>query len=56
MRAILSLFTAVWSLSLVLCDPLNCTEVIDKAKKGDLGIAVDDLAIKEKGSERIGTD
>ena len=49
MRAILSLFTAVWSLSLVLCDPLNCTEVIDKAKKGDLGIAVDEVPFEVEG-------
>ena len=49
MRAILSLFTAVWSLSLVLCDPLNCPEVIDKAKKGDLGIAVGEVLTEVEG-------
>ena len=50
MRAFLSLFTAVWSLSLVLCDPLTCTEVVEKVDKGDLGIEVNDLPTIEEGN------
>ena len=47
MRAVLSLFTAFCSLSLVSCDSLNCTEVIDKAKKGDMGIVEEYSSFKE---------
>ena len=47
MRAVLSLFTAFCSLSLVSCDPLNCTEVIDKVKKGDMDIVEEYLSSQE---------